>query len=149
MTIRFNKFENQQIRHQATHKVGCQPGDFAYSGHITRWRGPLHWSLATLGFNSNKRFANFLCMGIALHKRPAKFMTFPTDFLNPQTPQATVCCYVAAAALVHFRLGRPGPPARGFKLQTAKFVATWPAVSAHLGRFFFFFFLYRTHISWP
>ena len=21
---------NQQIRHQATHKVGCQPGDFAY-----------------------------------------------------------------------------------------------------------------------
>ena len=24
---------NQQIRHQATHKVGCQPGDFAY-GHI-------------------------------------------------------------------------------------------------------------------
>ena len=24
---------NQQIRHQATHKVGCQPGDFAY-GHF-------------------------------------------------------------------------------------------------------------------
>ena len=33
MTIRFNKFANQQIRHQATHKVGCQPGDFAH-GHF-------------------------------------------------------------------------------------------------------------------
>ena len=35
--------------------------------------------------------------------------------LNPQNPQATVSCYVGAAALVHFRPGRPGPPARGFK----------------------------------
>ena len=34
--------------------------------------------------------------------------------LNPQTPQATVCCYVGAAALVHFRSGRLGPQARGF-----------------------------------
>ena len=37
--------------------------------------------------------------------------------LKPQTPQATVCCCVGAAALVPFRLGRPGPPARGFKLK--------------------------------
>ena len=29
----FYKLANQQIRHQATHKVGCQPGDFAY-GHF-------------------------------------------------------------------------------------------------------------------
>ena len=27
------KIANQQIRDQATHKVGCQPGDFAY-GHF-------------------------------------------------------------------------------------------------------------------
>ena len=34
MTIFFYKqVQNQQIRHQATHKVGCQPGDFAY-GHF-------------------------------------------------------------------------------------------------------------------
>ena len=31
--------------------------------------------------------------------------------LSPQTPQTTDCCYVGAAALVHFRLGRPSPPA--------------------------------------
>ena len=30
----FYKLVNHQIiRHQATHKVGCQPGDFAY-GHF-------------------------------------------------------------------------------------------------------------------
>ena len=28
MTILFINNANQQIRHQATHKVGCQPGDF-------------------------------------------------------------------------------------------------------------------------
>ena len=39
--------------------------------------------------------------------------------LSPQTPQTTDCCYVGAAALVHFRLGRPSPPAGGFnKYQT-------------------------------
>ena len=26
-------YKQVQIRHQATHKVGCQPGDFAY-GHF-------------------------------------------------------------------------------------------------------------------
>ena len=35
--------------------------------------------------------------------------------LNSQSPQATVCCYVGAAALVHFRPGRPCLPARGSK----------------------------------
>ena len=29
----FYKLANQPIRHQATHNVGCQPGDFAY-GHF-------------------------------------------------------------------------------------------------------------------
>ena len=29
----FYKLANQQIRHQAPHKVGSQPGDFAY-GHF-------------------------------------------------------------------------------------------------------------------
>ena len=32
-----------------------------------------------------------------------------------ESQQATICCYVGAAAMVHFRLGRPGPPAKGFK----------------------------------
>ena len=31
--------------------------------------------------------------------------------LTPQSPQATVCCYVGASAAVHFRPGRPGLPA--------------------------------------
>ena len=31
MTILFSKFANQQIRHQATHNVGCQPGDCIWS----------------------------------------------------------------------------------------------------------------------
>ena len=35
--------------------------------------------------------------------------------LNPQFPQATVCCYVGATALVHLRPGGPGLPNRGFK----------------------------------
>ena len=26
----FYKLVNQQIRYQAMHKIGCQPGDFAY-----------------------------------------------------------------------------------------------------------------------
>ena len=39
--------------------------------------------------------------------------------LKPETPQATICCYAGAAALVHFRLGRPGPPARGFKTNSS------------------------------
>ena len=42
--------------------------------------------------------------------------------LQPQTPQATVCCNVGAAALVHFRLGRPGPPARSFKKAVSRFL---------------------------
>ena len=33
MTILFISKCNQQIGHQAAHKVGCQPGDFAY-GHF-------------------------------------------------------------------------------------------------------------------
>ena len=36
--------------------------------------------------------------------------------LKPQSPQATVCCNVGAAALVHVRPGRPGLPARGFNM---------------------------------
>ena len=43
--------------------------------------------------------------------------TFPdpeTLVLNPQSLQATVCCYVGAAALVHLRPGGPGLPNRGF-----------------------------------
>ena len=39
-----------------------------------------------------------------------------SESLNPQSPQVTICCYVCAAILVHLRLGRPGPPARGFKV---------------------------------
>ena len=35
--------------------------------------------------------------------------------LNPQSPQAIICLYVGAAALVHFRPGGPGLPNRGFK----------------------------------
>ena len=35
--------------------------------------------------------------------------------LKPQSPQATVCCKVGAAALVHLRPGGPGLPNRGFK----------------------------------
>ena len=38
----------------------------------------------------------------------------PRCHLNPQSPQATVCCYVSAAALVHFRPGGLGLPNRGF-----------------------------------
>ena len=34
----FYKLPNQQIRHQATHKVGCQPEDFAY-GHVNLPQG--------------------------------------------------------------------------------------------------------------
>ena len=40
--------------------------------------------------------------------------------LSPQTPQTTDCCYVGAAALVHFRLGRPSPPAGGFNRYQTK-----------------------------
>ena len=36
--------------------------------------------------------------------------------LNPQSPQASVCCHIGAAALVHFRPGEPGLPSRGFKI---------------------------------
>ena len=38
--------------------------------------------------------------------------------LKPQSPQATVCCKVGAAALVHLRPGGPGLPNRGFKKKT-------------------------------
>ena len=31
MTVLFLKSANHQIRHQATHKVGCQPGDCTWS----------------------------------------------------------------------------------------------------------------------
>ena len=34
----FYKLANQQTRHQATHKMGCQPGDFAY-GYFIFLRG--------------------------------------------------------------------------------------------------------------
>ena len=34
MTILFIISASQQIRYQAIHKVGCQPGDFAY-GHFS------------------------------------------------------------------------------------------------------------------
>ena len=39
---------------------------------------------------------------------------FHYNTCKPPNPQATVCCYVGAAALVHFRPGRPGLPAWGF-----------------------------------
>ena len=35
--------------------------------------------------------------------------------VNPQSPEATVCCSVGAAALVHLRPGGPGLPNWGFK----------------------------------
>ena len=32
------------------------------------------------------------------------------------SPQATVCCYVRAAAVVHFRRGGPGLPNKGLRI---------------------------------
>ena len=52
---------------------------------------------------------------IPLWKAVIKCFSSSSLYLNPQSPQATVCCYVGAAALVHFRPGGPGLPDRGFK----------------------------------
>ena len=52
-----------------------------------------------------------------------------SESLNPQSPQVTICCYVCAAALVHLRLGRPGPPARSFKVASQAFrIVRWSLI---------------------
>ena len=41
-------------------------------------------------------------------------LAYMQSFISMVSPQATVCCYVGAAAVVHFRPGRPGLLDRGF-----------------------------------
>ena len=48
-------------------------------------------------------------------KTPYSYRKIGMTSLKPQSPQATVCCKVGAAALVHLRPGGPGLPNRGFK----------------------------------